>query len=1153
MKAVFDASLVAESQSPMMPASVLAEDGEPHRDNTEARPPHRGPPSGWVRERERLLKRIELQHRSIETLQKAIALAPPKDVLRATVELAARSPRYRRRVIPVPSVSDPWWPSHPLPKQGLQPTPGHACYSLKGKAFSVVGVAVLGLDQGALERAVALISGQQRLDVRFAPVFLTDSLDHDAFRRHGYVFEYFPKGGNGTRASSTDIRRWEGRIRILSLKWGFGLLIDLGAQTYRLSQALVDEMFGARSAAGGALAVRTPNNPPSPNVPASGATSTAAEHPLDHVRYNSWLQARVGEFEGALSGLNVRGKDQTQTTLAPAKSSRTRKSVAATSPFVGTSVARRKVTVVAWDMGHNACGRAFLLADMLARHHDVELVGPLFPRFGKTIWEPIRKAGLTMRTFPGTNFPEFLGDAAAFAATVDAEVVVVSKPRLPSLLLGLLVKERTGCPMIVDVDDNELSFFAGATPLGVNDLGAAKSDDLHIPFERTWTMVCDAAAREADLITVSNSALRDLFGGITIRHARNEALFDENTIDRSAERARFAYGPEDRIILFLGTPRVHKGIIQIAEALQAIDNPRYALCIIGGPFDKGLSETLKKYPRARIDVFGPQPFHQLPQILSIADLVCVLQETASKVSDFQIPAKISDALAMNKPVLATRRAPLVELIDAGILIEARPNLAIQVDEILSGPPHRAASEHIRDQFLGEFSYAANLARFDSAFDALHAAPIGKMQSGILKQIRQRFGRRRITPATPAIMLHSPVPLDLAFFWKQNDSNIYGRRPDMMLRHLSRHPRVRRVVHFDYPIAQTDLSKLVSQASTNPSDQAGLIARQTLDRLHRRLDTKTVDQRTFLFSARKDDPTAPTAADYPSFVRSALEEASINPNEALFLVCPCDEFFPAVARALRPRWIVADVIDDHRAWPGHSSYREKLQRNYEEILGMANFAMANCEPVWRSINAMCREVHLVPNAAEFDGAFPPRPRQRHGRLRDLAGHIVGYVGNLRDRIDFDLIRVVASCNTDLTFVLIGSAHDQPEVARLTADCSNVHWYGTIPYEEAKLYIRSFDVAIVPHIDNDLTRNMNPLKIFVYLAEGVPIVSTPIANIDLFKNVMTVANGPREFGKAIRTAIGTREAIRGNHALARRLIANSWQARVERFIDIFDRRL
>jgi hypothetical protein len=68
-----------------------------------------------------------------------------------------------------------------------------------------------------------------------------------------------------------------------------------------------------------------------------------------------------------------------------------------------------------------------------------------------------------------------------------------------------------------------------------------------------------------------------------------------------------------------------------------------------------------------------------------------------------------------------------------------------------------------------------------------------------------------------------------------------------------------------------------------------------------------------------------------------------------------------------------------------------------------------------------------------------------------------------------------------------------------------------------FVAHFDVGLIPHVDNDMTRSMNPLKAFVYCAEGVPVVSTPIANMHELGDLITVAKGVDGFLDAIEDAI------------------------------------
>ena len=80
-------------------------------------------------------------------------------------------------------------------------------------------------------------------------------------------------------------------------------------------------------------------------------------------------------------------------------------------------------------------------------------------------------------------------------------------------------------------------------------------------------------------------------------------------------------------------------------------------------------------------------------------------------------------------------------------------------------------------------------------------------------------------------------------------------------------------------------------------------------------------------------------------------------------------------------------------------------------------------------------------------------------------------------------------------------------------------------------------------------MNPLKAFVYAAAGVPIVSTPVANLAEFDDLVTVAHGVAGFGSAIAAAI---EGGRKPQPVEV-LVPHSWETRVDQVLGLIDRSL
>ena len=86
------------------------------------------------------------------------------------------------------------------------------------------------------------------------------------------------------------------------------------------------------------------------------------------------------------------------------------------------------------------------------------------------------------------------------------------------------------------------------------------------------------------------------------------------------------------------------------------------------------------------------PFNDVPKYLSMADLVILPQRRIVQAMG-QIPAKIFDAMAMAKPIIATDVSDLRRILDGcGIIIEPEDidSLACKIDWVFSNPTDASA-------------------------------------------------------------------------------------------------------------------------------------------------------------------------------------------------------------------------------------------------------------------------------------------------------------------------------------------------------------------------------------------------------------------------------------------------------------------------------
>ena len=104
-----------------------------------------------------------------------------------------------------------------------------------------------------------------------------------------------------------------------------------------------------------------------------------------------------------------------------------------------------------------------------------------------------------------------------------------------------------------------------------------------------------------------------------------------------------------------------------------------------------------------------------------------------------------------------------------------------------------------------------------------------------------------------------------------------------------------------------------------------------------------------------------------------------------------------------------------------------------------------------------------------------------------------------------------------------------------------------------YIRHFDVAIIPHLDNALTQSMNPLKLYVYHALLVPVVSTPVANIGDFATYVRIGRTPQDFVGAIEDCLRRNPLSSDLPRLRALLRENSWPERVRCVLKLIEQTL
>lgn len=242
--------------------------------------------------------------------------------------------------------------------------------------------------------------------------------------------------------------------------------------------------------------------------------------------------------------------------------------------------------------------------------------------------------------------------------------------------------------------------------------------------------------------------------------------------------------------------------------------------------------------------------------------------------------------------------------------------------------------------------------------------------------------------------------------------------------------------------------------------------------------------------------------------------------------PVRGLLPAVRRDRTVYWR-RDLAAERR----YVSSVELVESRNHELLTAAD-VVTGVSPDLVAQSGVAAEAHLVPNGADVEHFSRPTD-EPPADLGD--GPVIGYIGAVSWRLDLRLISEVAKAHPEWTFVMLGRA--TVPVPRLP----NLRVLGERPYDELPRWVQRFDVGTVPYLDNPFNRASFPLKVFDYLASGVPVVSTPLPAIDDMEPFVRSGRGPIGFAKAIEEVLAAPPPTTDCRAIAEQ---HSWAERAAR---------
>ncbi|MCK6550078.1 glycosyltransferase, partial [Myxococcota bacterium] len=283
------------------------------------------------------------------------------------------------------------------------------------------------------------------------------------------------------------------------------------------------------------------------------------------------------------------------------------------------------------------------------------------------------------------------------------------------------------------------------------------------------------------------------------------------------------------------------------------------------------------------------------------------------------------------------------------------------------------------------------------------------------------------------------------------------------------------------------------------------------------------------------------AEYLAKKLGTLADVDLGVDKRLFwLSYPTAAIAPAINRLNVQGWVtVYDSLDDWEEFARVQMgtwYSGAVERF---VVQSSDFTTAVSRPLQEKLRRFAegRPVLLSPNA--WDPRFlVPGYARRPGRQVKI-----GYFGHLTPAwFDWSSIRRVARARPDWRFEIIG--HGAPVGLDVPP---NVALLGPKPPDEIAPIAAEWSAALIPFLVGPLADAVDPIKVYEYLALGLPVVSFRMPQIADYPYVTTV-NEAAEMLAALDRALSV---VVDQHRVRAWLAENTWEVRVHDVLAEADR--
>lgn len=219
------------------------------------------------------------------------------------------------------------------------------------------------------------------------------------------------------------------------------------------------------------------------------------------------------------------------------------------------------------------------------------------------------------------------------------------------------------------------------------------------------------------------------------------------------------------------------------------------------------------------------------------------------------------------------------------------------------------------------------------------------------------------------------------------------------------------------------------------------------------------------------------------------------------------FNKSLVKKLGCKKALYECVDDYASAKGLIKAKT-VNKHETETLKTVSAVIVTADSLKPKMMLHNRNVHIISNAANinhFNHAYFNK-KNEPSDLQMLKKPRLVFLGAIQYWVDQKLLAEIAQKRPQWQIVMIGPVAVNISVLK---SFKNIHFLGRKDYDLLPDYLSHCNVALNPYKVDGVAEGCSPLKLYEYLAAGLPVVSTEMPEARKFESVVKVAKDYNEY--------------------------------------------